>query len=89
MSIALVRFCFIVPLLYPVAVVLSVSNGVGGWWCPNSSYVARRTVPSLALMKTAPISAPASDDITCLRAVLMIKIAPLVILLAVLVLLPM
>jgi hypothetical protein len=30
MSIALLRFCFIVPLMYPVAVVLSVSNGVGG-----------------------------------------------------------
>jgi hypothetical protein len=29
-SIAFVRFCFIVPFMYPVAVVLSVSIGVGG-----------------------------------------------------------
>jgi hypothetical protein len=84
-----VRFCFIVPLLYPVAVVLSVSNGVVGWGCPNSSNVVRRTVPSLALIKTAPISAYAADDIPCLRTVLIIKIAPLVSLLAVSALLPM
>jgi hypothetical protein len=89
MSIAFVRFCFIVPLLYPVAVVLSVSNGVGGCGCPNYSNVVRRTAPYLAFIKTAPISASAAEDITCLRIVLMIKIAPLVSLLAVLTLLPM
>jgi hypothetical protein len=31
---AFMRFCFIVPLLYHVAVVLSVSIGVGGLWLP-------------------------------------------------------
>jgi hypothetical protein len=75
---AFVRFCFIVPLLYPVAVVLSVSIGVGGYLCPSSSNVVRRTAPSFAFMKTAPISASAAEEITCLRTLLMIKIAPLV-----------
>jgi hypothetical protein len=62
-----VRFCFVVPLLYPVAVVLYVYIGVGGCGCPNYSNVVRRTAPSLAFMKTAPISASADEDITCLR----------------------
>jgi hypothetical protein len=84
-----VRFCFIVPLLYHVAVVLSVSIGVGGWLCPNSSKDVLRTAPSLEFMKTAPIYASAADDITCFRTLLMIKIAPLVRFLSVLLLLPM
>jgi hypothetical protein len=75
---AFVRFCLIVPLLYPVAVVLSVSIGVGGCVCPNSSNVVLRTAPSFEFMKTAPISASAADYITCLRTLLMIKIAPFV-----------
>jgi hypothetical protein len=73
-----VRFCFIVPLLYPVVVVLYVSIGVGGCLCPNYSNVVLRTAPSFALLKTAPISASAADNITCLRTLLMIKIAPFV-----------
>jgi hypothetical protein len=89
MSIAFVCFCFIVPLLYPVAVVLSVYNGVGGCGCPNSSNVVQRIAPYLAFIKTAPISASAVEDTPCLRTVLMIKIAPLVSLLALLTLLPM
>jgi accessory gene regulator protein AgrB len=84
-----VHFCFIVPLMYPVAVVLSVSNGVGGCGCPNYSNVVRRTALSYAFIKTAPMYASAAKDITCLRSVLMIKIAPFVSLLAVSVLLPM
>jgi hypothetical protein len=75
---AFVRFCLIVPLLYPVAVVLSVSTGVGGCLCPNSSNVVLRTAPSFAFMKTAPIYASAADDITCLSTLLTIKIAPFV-----------
>jgi hypothetical protein len=86
---AFVRFCFIVPLLYPVAVVLSVSIGVGGCLCPNSSNVVLRTAPSLAFIKTAPISASAAEDITFLRTLLMIKIAPFVSFLSVFVSLPM
>jgi hypothetical protein len=50
-SIAFVRFCFIVPLLYPVEVVLYVSIGVGGCGCPSSSNVVQRTAPSLAFIK--------------------------------------
>jgi hypothetical protein len=84
-----VRFCFIVPLLYPVAVVLSVSIGVGGCGCPNSSNGVRRTAPSLAFIKTAPIYASAAEDITCLRTLMMIKIALLVSFLLALLLLPM
>jgi hypothetical protein len=83
MSTAFVRFCSIVKLMYPVAVVFSVSNGVGGCGCPNSSNVVRRTASSLEFIKTAPISAYAAKDITSLRTVLMIKIYPLVILFAV------
>jgi hypothetical protein len=75
---AFVCFSLIVPLLYPVAVLLSVSIGVEGCLCPNSSNVVLRTAPSFALMKTAPISASAAEDITCLRTLLTIKIAPLV-----------
>jgi hypothetical protein len=73
-----VRFCIIVPLLYPVVVVLSVSIGMGGCGCPNSSNVVQRTDPSFAFMKTAPLSASAAEDITCLGTLLMIKIAPFV-----------
>jgi hypothetical protein len=86
---AFVRFCLIVPLLYPVAVVLSVSIGVGGCLCPNSSDVFLRTAPSFVLIKTAPIYASAAEDITCLRTLLTIKIAPLVSFLSFLVVLPM
>jgi hypothetical protein len=57
-----------------VAVILSVSNGVGDCGCPNSSNVVRRTAPYLAFIKTAPISASAAEDITCLITLLMIKI---------------
>jgi hypothetical protein len=63
---AFVRFCFIVPLLYPVAVVLSVSIGVGGCLCPNSSNVVLRTAPSLAFLNTAPISTSAAEDVKLL-----------------------
>jgi hypothetical protein len=73
-----VLFCFIIPLLYPVAVVLSVSIGVGGCLCPTSSNVVLMTAPSLAFIKSAPISASAAEDMTCLRTLLIIKIAPFV-----------
>jgi hypothetical protein len=76
---AFVHFCFIVPLLYPVEVVLSVSIGVGCYLCPNSSNAFLRTTPSSAFIKTAPISASAAGDMMCLRTLLIIKIAPFVI----------
>jgi hypothetical protein len=68
-------FRFIVPLLYPVAVLLSVSICLGGCLCPNSSNVFLRTFPSYAFIKTAPISASAAEDMTCLRTLLIIKIS--------------
>jgi hypothetical protein len=88
MSMAFVRFCLIVPLLYPVAVVLSVFSGVGGCLCPNSSNVVLRTAPYFAFMKTAPFSASAADDITCLSTLLTIKMAPFVSFLSFLTVLP-
>jgi hypothetical protein len=75
---AFVRFCFIVPFMYSVAVVLSVSIGVGGCVCPNSSNVVLWNAPSLAFIKTAPIYASAAEDMPCLRTLLIIKIAPFV-----------
>jgi hypothetical protein len=54
---AFVRFCFIVPLLYPVAVVLSVSIGVGGCVCPNSSKVVMRMlIPQVRQARKYPNS---------------------------------
>jgi hypothetical protein len=73
-----VHLCLIVSLLYPVDVVLSVCSGVCGCGCPISSNVVRKSVAYFALRKTDPISASAADDITCLRIMLMIKMAPLV-----------
>jgi hypothetical protein len=85
----LVLFCLIVPLLYPMAVVLSVSIGVGGCLCPNSSNVVLRTAPSFALMNTAPTYVSAADEITCFRTLLTIKMAPFVSFLSFWVLFPM
>jgi hypothetical protein len=68
---------------------LSVCKGVGGLGCPNSSSIVRSTVPSLAFKNTAPIYASAADDITCLRTVLMMRMAPLLSFLALSVLLTM
>ena len=44
----------------PWAVVLSVSSGVGGWGCPISSRISRRTVASLAFSNKPPTSASAA-----------------------------
>jgi hypothetical protein len=63
---AFVPFCSIVLLLYPVAVVLSVSICAGGCLCLNSYNVVLRTAPSLAFIQTAPISASAAEDIVSL-----------------------
>jgi hypothetical protein len=63
MSMARVCICFIVPLLYPVDVVLSVWNDVGGGGCPIYSYVVHKSVAYFSLRKTDHISASAADDI--------------------------
>jgi hypothetical protein len=78
MSIARVRLCSIVSLLYPMVVVLSVWSGVGGCGCPISIKVVRKIVASFAFRNTDPIYASAAEDITCFKIVLMIIIAPLV-----------
>ena len=41
----------------PKAVVLLISNGVGGWECPNSIRVVRSGMPNLALTCADAISA--------------------------------
>jgi hypothetical protein len=79
MSTARVRLCLSVSLKYPVTVVLSVCSGMDGCGCPLYSNVVRKIVASFVFRNTDPIiSASAPDDITCLRIVLMIKMAPLV-----------
>jgi hypothetical protein len=51
----------------------------GGLFVPQFLNVVLRTDPSLALIKTSPISASAAaKDMTSLRTLLIIKIAPLV-----------
>jgi hypothetical protein len=75
--------CFCAFLFY-CSIAVSCGSGIvclhwcGGCGCPNSSNVVRRTAPSLEFMKTAPISASAAKDITCLRTLLIIKMALLV-----------
>jgi hypothetical protein len=70
--------------LFDCTIAVSFGSGIvsfhwcGGCLCPNYSNVVLRTAPSFAFMKTAPISASAADDITCLRTLLIIKIAPFV-----------
>jgi hypothetical protein len=78
MSMACVRLCLSVPLLYPVAAVLLVCSGVGGCGCPISSNVLHKVFASFAFRNTDHIAASAADDITFLRIVLMIKMTPLV-----------
>ncbi len=51
--------------------------GVRGCGCPISVSICRRYTASFALMKIAPNSASAADDITALIIVAMVRIAPL------------
>jgi hypothetical protein len=78
MPIARVHLCLIESLMYPITAALSFCRGVGGCGCPISFNVVHFFFASFSFRNTDPISAYAADDITCLRTVLMIKMAPLV-----------
>jgi hypothetical protein len=75
---------FFCAFLFYCDIAVSCGSGIvcfqwcGGCLCPNYSNVVQRTAPSLAFIKTAPISASAAEDITRLRTLLMIKTAQLV-----------
>jgi hypothetical protein len=77
MYIAHVILYSIVSLLYPVAVMLSVYSDVVGCGCQISSNVVHIFFASFAFRKAYPFSSSAADDITCLKSVMMIKMAPL------------
>ena len=66
MSIGLVLFGCTLLLTTPLAVELSVCIGVGGCGCPISANMFLMCTASLALMKSAPNSASAAEDITAL-----------------------
>lgn len=77
MSIGLVRLGWIVLLTTPRAVELSVCIGVGGCLCPISLRRCRIGTASRELMKRAPSSASAADDITALMIWAIVSTAPL------------
>ena len=79
MSMALLLACFKVPLMMPLAVLLSVLIGVGGCGCPSSAHVTRSGSSSRAFMYSAAISASAADDTTIFIIFAMIDIGPLMI----------
>lgn len=75
MSIALVRFGCIFPLMTASAIALSVWSGVGGCLCPNLSSIILMYTASHAMMNKPASSASVADDMTFLSA--MLSIAPL------------
>ena len=66
MSIDLSRLLAMLLVTTPSAVVLSVCIGVGGCFWPIVSNAWRAGIASLQLMKRAPNSASAADDMTAL-----------------------
>ncbi len=77
MSIALVCFGWMLLFTTPTAVVLSVCIVAGGCLWPISSKVRHWGTASQALMKRAPGSASAADDMTALMGTGMLSTAPL------------
>jgi hypothetical protein len=61
----------------PSAVELLVCIGVFGCICPISSNMFLMYTVSFALMKSAPSSASAADDMTALITCAMLRMAPL------------
>ena len=61
----------------PWAVVFSVCIGVGGCSCPIALRACRAGIASLQLMKRAPSSTSAAEDITVLMIWEMVTTAPL------------
>ena len=60
----------------PLAVELSVCIGVGGCGCPNSSSIFMTWTASLMLIKRDPNRAPATEDMTTLMICAMLRMAP-------------
>ena len=73
----LVALGVIMLLMRPAAVVLSVCIAGFVWGWPNSSRVLRRGTARFALMKSAPISVSAADDMTICIIAEMLRTAPL------------
>ena len=77
MSIYFRRFLSMLLVTNPIDVVLSVYIGVGGCLCPISSSAWRDGMPSRQLMKRAPSSASAAEDMMALMICVMMMTAPL------------
>ena len=72
-------FLAILLVTTPCAVVLYVYIDVGGCVCPISSRAWRAGMASLQLMKSAPSSASAADDMTALMIFAIVNTAPLLV----------
>ncbi len=77
MSIALNALSIILLVSRTCAVLLSVCIGVGGWGWLSSLSVWRMEMAVFALMKRAPSSASAADDMTARIICEMLRTAPL------------
>ena len=77
MSMALSAFGKILLVSSACAVALSVCIGVRGCGCPSSINVVRIETAVFALIKRAPSSASAADDITARIICEMLRTAPL------------
>ena len=72
-----VFFWMMVLLMTPTAVELSVWTGEGGWGQPILIRVWRKGIIYLAVMKRAPSSDSAAEDMTNLMIWAMVRMAPL------------
>jgi hypothetical protein len=77
MSIAFVRFGWILLFITPSAVVLLVWIGVRGCGWPISVSICCRYTPTFAFKNSAPSSASAADDMTAFMMVAFVMMAPL------------
>ncbi len=77
MSIALVLFGCILPLMTASAIALSVCIGVGGCLWPNSLSIILMYTASRAMMYSPTSSALVADDVTFLIMCAMLSTAPL------------
>ena len=77
MSIYLSRLLIVLFVTTPIAVVLSVCIGVGGCLCPMVSNAWSAGIASLQLMKRAPNSASAAEDMTAFIIFEIVRTDPL------------
>ena len=77
MYIDLSRLLAMLLVMNPSAVVLSVCIGVGGCLWPIVSNARRAGIASLQLMKRAPNSASAAEDMTAFMICEMVRMYPL------------